>query len=135
MEAALTLLGCFLYHSEISINANVSCVADIARFSRVFNENNCITGLLIFDGQRFVQYIEGSAEQVLVLANKISLDARHTKFTPLHQAQGITQRLFSEWNIAYVSDDEAERLSAMCALKGDAAVTCLLQLLPQLDAA
>lgn len=135
MEVALTLLGCFLYHSEISIDANVSCVADIARLSRGFNENHDITGLLIFDGQHFVEYIEGPSEHALALSRRIALDTRHTKFTLLHEAQGITQRLFSEWNVAYVSDEVADPLSAICTLEGEEAVTCLLQLLPQLDTA
>ncbi|BDR09752.1 BLUF domain-containing protein [Comamonas thiooxydans] len=131
----MALLGCFLYHSDISVDENVSCVADIVRLSRGFNENHDITGLLIFDGQHFVEYIEGPSEHVLALFGRIALDTRHTKFTPLHEAQGITQRHFSEWNVAYVSDEDANPLLAIWALEGEAAVTCLLQLLPQLDTA
>lgn len=131
----MTELGSFLYHSEIAADADIGCVAEIAKFSRVFNQAHDITGVLIFDGQRFVQYIEGPQEHVIALANKIALDARHTHFTPLHQAQGITQRLFPHWAMAYVSDDEAEPLASMLTAQGEAALSSLQKILPQLDAA
>jgi hypothetical protein len=70
----------FSYHSEIASDASTSCVADITRVSRRFNEAHGITGILIFDGQRFVQYMEGPQQQVVALAKKISLDNRHTNF-------------------------------------------------------
>lgn len=131
----MTELGSFIYHSEIAADADIGCVAEIAKFSRVFNQAHDITGVLIFDGQRFVQYIEGPQENVIALAKKIALDTRHTNFTPLHQAQGITQRLFPQWAMAYVSDDDAEPLASMLTAQGEAALNSLQKILPQLDAA
>lgn len=131
----MTEFGSFLYHSEIAADADIGCVAEIAKFSRVFNQAHDITGVLIFDGQRFVQYIEGPQAYVIALANKIALDTRHTNFTPLHQAQGITQRLFPQWAMAYVADDDAEPLASMLTAQGEAALSRLQKILPQLDAA
>lgn len=128
-------IGSFLYRSEIAADADIRCVAEIAKFSRVFNEAHDITGVLIFDGQRFVQYIEGPQEHVIALANKIALDTRHTNFTPLHQAQDITQRLFAQWAMAYVADDDVEPLASMLTAQGETALSSLQKLLPQLDAA
>lgn len=128
-------IGSFLYRSEITADADIRCVAEIAKFSRVFNEAHDITGVLIFDGQRFVQYIEGPQEHVIALANKIALDTRHTNFTPLHQAQDITQRLFAQWVMAYVADDDVEPLASMLTAQGETALSSLQKLLPQLDAA
>lgn len=129
------LLGSFLYHSEIASDASTSCVADITRVSRRFNEAHGITGILIFDGQRFVQYMEGPQQQVIALAKKISRDNRHTNFTVQHEARGITSRLFSGWTMAYLSVEDAEPLAQMWVVDGDAAMSCLQQLLPMLDAA
>ena len=131
----MILLGSFIYHSEIAADVDIGCVAEIAKFSRAFNQAHDITGVLIFDGQRFVQYIEGPQEYVIALANKIALDTRHTNFTPLHQAQDITQRLFAQWAMAYVTDDDAEPLASMLTAQGDAALSSLQKILPQLDAA
>lgn len=128
-------LGCFLYRSEIASNAGASCVADITRASRRFNEDHGITGVLIFDGQRFVQYIEGPEQQVIALARKISFDTRHIGFTVQHQAAGMTYRLFPDWTMAYLSADDSEPLAQMWTVGGDEAMEYLQQLLPQLDAA
>lgn len=128
-------LACFLYRSEIAHNADIGCVANIVKVSRRFNEDHGITGILIFDGQRFVQYLEGPQQEVTELARKISLDIRHIHFTPQHQTQGITHRLFTDWTMAYISTDDAEPLAEMWMLNGEAAILCLRQLLPQLDAA
>ena len=131
----MSVIGCFLYHSEISANADLGCVADIAKFSRSFNEIHDITGVLIFDGQRFVQYIEGPQENVFGLASKIAIDTRHTGFTPVHQAQGINQRLFTQWAMAYLTDDDTEPLANLLSVQGEAAVSSLQKILPQLDSA
>ncbi|KKI11679.1 MULTISPECIES: BLUF domain-containing protein [Comamonas] len=135
MEEAVTEFGSFLYHSEIAPDADIGCVAEIAKFSRVFNQAHEITGVLIFDGQRFVQYIEGPQEHVIAVANKIALDTRHINFTPLYQAQGITQRLFPKWTMAYFANDDAEPLASILTDQGEAALSSLQKILPQLDAA
>lgn len=128
-------LGSFIYHSEIAADVDIGCVAEIAKFSRVFNQAHGITGVLIFDGQRFVQYIEGPREYVIALANKIALDTRHANFTPLHQAQLITQRLFPQWAMAYFVGDDAEPLASMLTAQGEAALCRLQKILPELDSA
>ncbi|RDI04492.1 Sensors of blue-light using FAD [Comamonas testosteroni] len=79
--------------------------------------------------------MEGPQQQVIALAKKISLDKRHTNFTPQHEARGITSRLFSGWSMAYLSVEDAEPLAQMWVVDGDAAMSCLQQLLPMLDAA
>ena len=47
-----------LYVSTIAPDAPVSVVANIARTARVFNAAHDITGLLIFDGQRFASSLK-----------------------------------------------------------------------------
>ena len=128
-------LGCFLYRSEISGNQDASCVAGISKFSRRFNEDHGITGVLIFDGHRFVQYLEGPQHLLEQLIQKISIDPRHTNFTAQHQVRGMRHRLFKTWAVAYVSVDDADPLAQMWTLSGDAAMHYLEQLLPLLDAA
>ena len=135
-EVALTPpLGCFLFHSEIASDVSASCVADITRASRFFNESHNITGVLIFDGLRFVQYIEGPQQQVTALAQKISSDTRHTNFTPQYCATKILHRLFADWTIGYLVVEDSEPLAQMWLVDGEAAISCLQQLLPMLDVA
>ena len=70
-----------LYVSTIHPAAAISVVADIAAKARVWNLAHQLTGLLIFDGMRFCQQIEGPQKGVLALIERISADARHLNVT------------------------------------------------------
>ena len=73
-----------LYVSTIAPEAPLSVVADIVRKARPGNQERGITGLLIFDGQRFCQQLEGSQKQVLSLVERIRADPRHTDVHVVH---------------------------------------------------
>jgi hypothetical protein len=61
-----------LYTSEMALEESPTCVASIIRVSRANNELVSITGLLVFDGLHFCQYLEGPRDAVLRLADKIA---------------------------------------------------------------
>lgn len=65
-------LQCFLYHSELDPAALVACVPDIIKEARRFNAEHQITGVLMFDGHRFAQYLEGMPEKVDLLIDKLA---------------------------------------------------------------
>ena len=127
-------LGCFLYHSQLSAAADITCIADIVKTARNANQTLGITGLLVFDGLRFCQYIEGPAQPLEALIECISRDPRHTAFTPQHHAPLEADRLFADWSMAYVVVDEEEPLQHLVPLRGMQAVQQLTQLVPSLDA-
>lgn len=58
------LLECFLYQSKLAPGVDATCVAQIVKKARAFNESAQITGILVFDGEFFCQYIEGPSNQV-----------------------------------------------------------------------
>lgn len=60
-------------------------VSDIVRVYRANDPRMDITGLLVFDGGRFCQYLEGSESAVRELANKIADDEWHINFTVKHE--------------------------------------------------
>lgn len=128
-------LACFLYHSRLAASADIRCVADIVKIARSFNKEHQITGMLIFDGQRFCQYIEGPQVQLQALIDCIAKDNRHTEFTPKHHAGLSGERMFGSWSMAYVLVDDAEPLDELNQLDGTQAVSKLLGLLPMLDIA
>lgn len=129
-------LHCFLYRSHIAPDADISCVADIVKTARNFNKTQGITGILIFDGQQFCQYIEGPQPALQELVDRITVDRRHIQFTTLHQSAGQHQRRFSKWAMAYVLiDDDDEPLDALVQLQGRHALDKLQALIPQLDMA
>lgn len=124
---------CFLYSSELSSSYDVTCVPDIIKTARGFNEEHGITGVLIFDGVRFVQYLEGPKAQLLPLLDSIALDPRHTNFAVQYQKKR-EKRLFKNWSIAYSYVDDANVLAGFKGLLGDKAFEKFTGLMPQLDA-
>ena len=122
-----------IYTSVIDVDVSPSCVGDIIRTSRVKNRLDEITGLLVFDGWRFCQYIEGEREAVRSLAQIICEDVRHTQFTVLHEAPLDGGRMFADWSMAYALSQDDELLPGLSALRGLAAVHRLHGLLPSLD--
>lgn len=74
-----------LYISRLAPHTTPACVAEIVRNARQRNQAQGIGSLLVFDGLRFCQYLEGEARAVEALAERIRKDPRHTGFTLLHQ--------------------------------------------------
>lgn len=69
---------CFLYHSVMADTQEASCVADIVKAARQFNASQGLSGLLVFDGMRFAQYLEGPADALQALIERLQQDTRHT---------------------------------------------------------
>ena len=51
----------FLYWSQLADSQSPTAIGQILARARPFNAANGITGLLVFDGQRFCQHLEGPA--------------------------------------------------------------------------
>ena len=128
-------LECVLYHSRIACDDDLSCVAEIVKTARSFNKEVGITGMLVFDGQRFCQYIEGPSTVLRELVGTIAQDTRHTHFTIKHQGEVSGERLFAHWSMAYVLVDDSEPLDELNHLEGPQALSRLQALIPILDIA
>lgn len=128
----VTLLFGFLYTSELAPAAEVRDVADIVRRARSFNRNNGITGILVFDGLRFCQYIEGQRDVILTLARRIQTDDRHRLFKVLHQGHASDRR-FSDWSMGYALDTRGVLLDTIGKADEGNVIATLLQSLPSLD--
>ncbi|MDE0545368.1 BLUF domain-containing protein [Microbacterium sp. C7(2022)] len=68
--------------------------------SRENNSRDDITGMLLYRGGQFVQILEGRADRVHALLEKIRADARHTDLTVLLD-EPIDERQFAEWSMGY----------------------------------
>lgn len=121
-----------LYVSTMAPAAPISIVADIAPKARVANHASEITGLLIFDGMRFCQQIEGRPGEVLALMDRIGNDPRHTDIEIIHQGP-LAERRFRRFGLGYVSVDEIDVLEWLAHLNGKAAIDAFMALLPDLD--
>src|SRR5689334_25199972 len=64
-----------------------------------------ITGLLVFNGTRFSQTIEGGAEAIDDLIARLQRDPRHTDFQIVSD-EPIAARRFRSWDMQFLSVPE-----------------------------
>lgn len=90
-----------VYISRLADPLGPGAVPAVIRKARVNNAIRGITGALIFDGERFCQYIEGDPDEIVRTFTAIERDARHDGLRVL--ASGYAQRRrFEQWSMAYV---------------------------------
>lgn len=119
--SALTTLYEVLYVSQLAPCVPVSAVAAIAGHARAANAQRGLTGLLVFDGQRFCQQLEGSQKNVLSAMARICQDARHVEVGVVHQGP-LAARRFSGFSLAFSPTEEGELLEQLERLDGAAAL-------------
>lgn len=99
-----------IYVSSAAKSVSYSDIQDILRQSREANEKKGITGLLLFKDGNFMQVLEGDADLVDELHQKISNDPRHGGIITLFR-EPILKRSFSDWkmgfkDIGHLTEDE-----------------------------
>ena len=121
-----------IYLSRLAEAASPACVAEIVRVARQRNLAFHINSLLVFDGWRFCQTLEGEYAAVCDLADRIRRDERHTGFRVLHRAESSAENRFGRSSLDYALsyDDSLNCLEAAC---GPVALVLLSGLLPGLD--
>lgn len=67
------------------------------------NQQLAITGVLLYDGSRFMQVLEGPKEAVHTIFGRIQVDCRHTGVQVLADGP-IAHRQFPEWSMGLVDD-------------------------------
>lgn len=87
------------YISTASPSLILSDVESILEGSRRRNRADDISGLLIFDGKRFLQVLEGPLEKVEAAFSRIALDKRHRALVRL-SSRHVETREFGSWAMA-----------------------------------
>lgn len=122
-----------LYRSQLTSREHLKGIANIAQVGRAFTAAHRVSGLLVFDGLRFCEYLEGPPLAMAQLMARIETDPRHERLVHLIHAPLPGARLFTSWGLAYVLDEETEPLSQMEGLEGEAALAYFMSLVPALD--
>jgi len=131
MEKALSLHE-VLYVSTLAPASPVKVVSQIAANARIANQASGITGLLIFDGMRFCQQIEGPKKAVLALIQRIAQDPRHVDVEILHHGP-LAERRFRRFSLGYITVDDVDLLARIEDAGAEQAMAQFLALLPSLD--
>ena len=89
-----------IYTSFAEAQNDTDDVQNILASSERNNVASNITGLLLFDGARYIQILEGESQDVERLFMTISKDPRHHSLELLHKGP-ILERSFETWRMAY----------------------------------
>ena len=89
------------YTSLARLDLGEGDLRDIHQTARHLNALDGITGLLLFDGLRFMQIIEGSIEAIDNLVERLRRDDRHSAFE-IRDERIIEARAFPDWSMELV---------------------------------
>ncbi len=89
-----------VYMSRARLWFSDADLADLARPAQSANNRYGITGLLLYDGLRFVQAIEGRQAAIRQLMTNIERDIRHDNVEIASEGE-IDQREFGNWSLAF----------------------------------
>jgi hypothetical protein len=87
------------YISTAARDVDEQAVDAILASARRNNAAEGVTGLLLYDGKRFLQALEGDAERVNRIYNRIKADPRHRGLVLLSSTETDT-RAFGDWSMA-----------------------------------
>lgn len=91
-----------IYRSKAKEGISEQDINDILNTARQFNQENNLTGCLLFHENQFLQTLEGEFDIINRLYAKIRIDARHHNVVTLHMKE-IDYRIYSDWTMAFKS--------------------------------
>jgi len=97
-----------LYVSKVVKGFNAHDIDALLHSASKHNAQVGITGILAFNGEFFVQILEGERSAVSQLYHHISTDPRHEQLLILTMGE-IDERQFPEWSMAYVPISKLSR--------------------------
>lgn len=97
-----------VYHSKATVPFSAHQLARWLGPWRSYNLNQHISGLLLYGDEDIIQVIEGPAENVHALYQKIAADARHYDVITLADSP-TPERAFAEWSMGFGSLDAPRR--------------------------
>ena len=99
-----------VYISRLASSADYRAFAAICRSARARNPVLGVGGVLLFDGERFCQWLHGDPSAVQGLMATITLDHRHTDLRLLHHATIADDGSDSRWCSGFVLPDALDML-------------------------
>lgn len=82
-------------------------VDDLARAAARFNFEAGVTGVLLYDGLRFLQYIEGPEDTINVVYSRILSARSHCELIELGRGR-VSGRFFPYWSMRLLWVDASE---------------------------
>lgn len=95
------------YSSQAVPGLSIDDVEQLAASADNFNRDAGVTGVLLFDGSRFLQYIEGPDDGLQQVYSRILAARQHSEMIELGRGQ-ISGRRFPEWSMILVPIEHDE---------------------------
>jgi hypothetical protein len=95
-----------VYCSRATPGTNEASVARILATAQRWNPVYGITGLLVFGGGIFFQWLEGPHASVDALMTKLRADPRHEAIVLLSETEEVRERLFPDWAMERVTAND-----------------------------
>jgi hypothetical protein len=96
-----------IYTSQATVPFTQDELTKLLTWSRQWNEQVGITGVLLYNDEHFVQVIEGSQAAVSDLYGKLLRDVRHHNVMRLASGR-IAARRFGEWTMSFYAVEPAQ---------------------------
>ena len=130
MDQLITLL----YVSTIASKSDATTtISDIAKEARIRNAKDDVTGLLVFDGDQFVQLVEGPEASMESLWARLQRDPRHTNLKMIFYGRTLAERRFQNWRLGYKTFDSKDEARLLRKLYGPISVQVFMNMLPTMD--
>lgn len=100
-------LRAVIYSSRVAENCDAEAVRRIVAESARFNQMAGVTGVLLFDGSRFLQYFEGPEDGVRAVYERIRSSEMHADLSELAHGR-VAKRLFPYWRLEWLPIDPAD---------------------------
>ncbi|VVE51233.1 hypothetical protein PCA20602_04717 [Pandoraea capi] len=97
---------CYAYISRALPDLDPVALSKIIVHSRGFNDTHGVTGLLLYDGMTFCQYIEGPAQALADARQRIEASRHHCAIQVLLDGTPRQPGAFSSWSLGYLVLDE-----------------------------
>ena len=122
-----------IYISQLAPGQNCAVFSAICRVARSRNPDLGIAGVLLFDGERFLQWLHGAPDRVSQLMDTIAADTRHTGVRVLLETPLCSASVDPRWRAGFIDADVLDAIAALAPADHGAIVDALARLLAQAD--
>ncbi len=102
----------FVYCSQATPGTDQAEVERIIAVAQRQNPRFGITGLLVFGGGIFFQWLEGPQESVRGLMRQLHADPRHSSIISLDESEEVRERVFPDWDMELVTATDIREVLA-----------------------
>jgi hypothetical protein len=131
----LSALRHFVYCSRAAPGIDKTEVDRIIAASQRHNPRKAITGLLVFGGGVFFQWLEGPRDSILALVQTLHADPRHDTIIALDESEEVRERMFPDWAMELVDSGDIRVVlaDALDDAENEATAQALQRLLAMFD--